>query len=114
MPTTTYALQLWAFAVEFATPEDIPYMPDELSRQLLSKVLATKTEMDESVKTQYDDEIIQTWVMLARNKFRSPIYAIVDDVLLNGTSFERDSLRLKVSTALLKRHRLEYVQFGWK
>jgi hypothetical protein len=52
--------------------------------------------------------------MLARNKFRSPIYAIVDDVLPNGTSFERDSLRLKVSTALLKRHRLEYVQFGWK
>jgi hypothetical protein len=63
MSTPTYALQMWSFAVEFATPEDIPYMPDELSRQLLSKVLATKTEVDELVKTQYDDEIIQTWVM---------------------------------------------------
>lgn len=113
MPTPTYALQLWAFAIEFAKPEDIAYMPDEVSRQLLTKVLVVKSVVNETVKEQYDDEIIQAWVSLARNKYRSPIYGVVNEVLPNGTDYERDSLRLKVSTILLKRHRAEYLQFGW-
>jgi hypothetical protein len=113
MPTPTYALQLWAFAIEFAKPEDIAYMPDEVSRQLLTKVLVVKSEVNKTVKEQHDDETIQIWVSLARNKYRSPIYGVVNEVLPNGTSYERDSLRLKVSTILLKRHLAEYLQFGW-
>ena len=114
MPTPTYALQLWAFAIEFAKPEDIAYMPDDVSRQLLTKVLVVKSVVNETIKEQYDDEIIQAWVSLARNKYRSPIYGVVNEVLPNGTDYERDSLRLKVSTILLKRHRAEYLQFGWR
>jgi hypothetical protein len=112
LPTPAYALQMWAFAIEFAEPEDIAYMPDELSQQLLTKVLAVKSIEDEKVKAQYPDER-QTWQMLVRNIHRSPIYSTVNEVLPNATDKERVALRLKVSSILLKRHRLDHLQFAW-
>jgi len=112
LPTPAYPLQLWPFAIEFAKPEDIAYMPDELSRQLLTKVLAVKSIEDEKVKAQYPDER-QTWQMLVRNNYRGPIYSTVNEVLPNATDKERVALRLRVSSILLKRHRLDHLQFAW-
>lgn len=112
LPTPAYPIQMWPFAIEFAEPEDIAYMPDELSRQLLTKVLEVKSIEDEKVKAQYPDER-QTWQMLVRNNYRGPIYSTVNEVLPNATDKERVALRLKVSSILLKRHRLEHLRFAW-
>lgn len=92
------------FALEFATPQDMELMPDEISRRFLEAALKKKAEVDSGIpqtnpptKTLY----------LGTNLYRVA-HPTADQLGLQGT--DRRDIFLKVAEPILSRHRWQHIQ----
>ena len=104
-PTPMYGLAQIAFALQVAGPDDLNLMPDEEAREFLTKALEVKKLEDTKIEAIVPDTTEQLF-----NKLSSNIYQVAAPVA-NTSNFS--NLMIKVSTPLLKRHRVEYFLLGW-
>jgi hypothetical protein len=100
-----YGLAQIAFALQVAGPDDLNVMPDEEAREFLTKALEVKKLEDTKIEAIVPDTTEQLF-----NKLSSNIYQVAAPVA-NTSNFS--NLMIKVSTPLLKRHRVEYLLLGW-
>ena len=104
-PTPMYGHAQIAFALQVASFDDLSLMPDEEAREFLEKALEVKQIEDSKIKAAVPDANGQLLNMLSSN-----IYQVAAPVA-NTSNFS--NLMIKVSTPLLKRHRVEYFLLGW-
>jgi hypothetical protein len=107
-----YAIARIAFALRVATPEDLNLMPDQDSREFLTKALEMKKVEESKIKVKYPQEAEQNFVMIVKNTYSIASVAAMD-VLPGGSKTDKDKLLLKVSVPLLNKHRWEYYRVGW-
>jgi len=104
-PAPRYGLAQIAFALQVASPDDLNLMPDEEAREFLTKALEVKKLEDTKIEAIVPDTTEQLF-----NKLSSNIFHVAAPV---ANTSNLSNLMIKVSTPLLKRHRVEYFLLGW-
>ena len=95
-----------AHAMQYATPEDLPLMPDDDSRAWLREAMIRRDAAHRALEAKYPDEYSRMVYYVNDNLY---VAAIPPDVPLKSPEFY-----MGVTTPILLKHWREYVRFAFR